>query len=398
MKVALIGNMNNNHFAIVRYLRDLGIDAELLLTDSEQDHFHPSADTFEVSYMDYTKRVSWGSSIKFLSTSVTQIQNDLEPYSILIGCGNAPAYCHKAGRTLDIFIPYGTDIWDSTFYRVVNPVRLASVWASVYAQRKGLMKCKVWHMSMTNPMYEKQYAKYKGKSERWYEGMPMIYAPIYDKKNLKSMTDRTHWGHEFLKIRENSNLMVVSHMRHHWADETDPNTKGNDILLHGWKQFCDQNKHIKATLVLTEYGHSIDKSRALVKELELESSVVWLPKMLRKDIIVGLHMADIICGEFVHSWMISGILFEALVVGKPILAWRDDALYSENYTNLYKILNAKTSESIAAHLNHYIKEPDQAKKLGEEGHSWYTEEVVKKALNRYLTYFKEQQSNIKIDK
>ena len=31
MKVALIGNMNNNNFSIMRYFRDLGIDAHLIL-------------------------------------------------------------------------------------------------------------------------------------------------------------------------------------------------------------------------------------------------------------------------------------------------------------------------------------------------------------------------------
>ena len=31
MKIALLGNMNNNNFALLRYFRDLGFDAHLLL-------------------------------------------------------------------------------------------------------------------------------------------------------------------------------------------------------------------------------------------------------------------------------------------------------------------------------------------------------------------------------
>ena len=34
-KVALLGNMNNNHFSLARYLRDRGAEADLLLFDSE---------------------------------------------------------------------------------------------------------------------------------------------------------------------------------------------------------------------------------------------------------------------------------------------------------------------------------------------------------------------------
>jgi len=35
IKVLLIGNMNNNNFSIMRYLRDLGIDAHLFLMNND---------------------------------------------------------------------------------------------------------------------------------------------------------------------------------------------------------------------------------------------------------------------------------------------------------------------------------------------------------------------------
>ena len=31
MRLGILGNMNNNHFSLMRYMRDLGIDAHLLL-------------------------------------------------------------------------------------------------------------------------------------------------------------------------------------------------------------------------------------------------------------------------------------------------------------------------------------------------------------------------------
>jgi len=52
MKIGLIGNMNNNNFAMMRYFRDLGADAHLLLYSSEGkgtlSHFTPEADTWEL--------------------------------------------------------------------------------------------------------------------------------------------------------------------------------------------------------------------------------------------------------------------------------------------------------------------------------------------------------------
>ena len=45
IKVALIDNMNNNFFAMCRYLRDANIDAYLYTISSKDDHFLPQADT-----------------------------------------------------------------------------------------------------------------------------------------------------------------------------------------------------------------------------------------------------------------------------------------------------------------------------------------------------------------
>ena len=52
MKVAIIGNMNNNNFSLLRYLRDSNIDATLFLFENDgnyfSSHFNYTSDTFEV--------------------------------------------------------------------------------------------------------------------------------------------------------------------------------------------------------------------------------------------------------------------------------------------------------------------------------------------------------------
>ena len=52
MKIGLIGNMNNNNFALMRYFRDLGADAHLLLYSNDGQgtlsHFKPESDTWEI--------------------------------------------------------------------------------------------------------------------------------------------------------------------------------------------------------------------------------------------------------------------------------------------------------------------------------------------------------------
>ena len=51
MKIGLIGNMNNNNFAFLRYLIDLGYDAKLIVfkneTSGNSSHFSPEADSWQ---------------------------------------------------------------------------------------------------------------------------------------------------------------------------------------------------------------------------------------------------------------------------------------------------------------------------------------------------------------
>src|ERR1700722_16655794 len=102
--------MNNINFALARLLRRKGIDADVLLFDEEYEHFHPSSDSYDLEYAKYTRALGWGSGRQFLRTAGQVVRDDLSPYDVLIGCGLAPAYCCRAGRALDIFVPYGGDI------------------------------------------------------------------------------------------------------------------------------------------------------------------------------------------------------------------------------------------------------------------------------------------------
>ena len=62
-KIGLLGNMNNNNFAIMRYLRDLRVDAHLLLLSNDGkgslSHFSAAADTTNMKkWRPFIKRIS----------------------------------------------------------------------------------------------------------------------------------------------------------------------------------------------------------------------------------------------------------------------------------------------------------------------------------------------------
>ena len=130
--------MNNAGFCILRYFRDLGADAHLLLYSNDgQDslsHFKPECDTWEierwatfirqteipntvfsglppplsglVSLRSYLKS-RLGSQVDYVASASKEIiKKTYTGYDKYIGNGIAPAMFSKAGLVLDIFYPY----------------------------------------------------------------------------------------------------------------------------------------------------------------------------------------------------------------------------------------------------------------------------------------------------
>ncbi|MBI88586.1 MAG: hypothetical protein CMG60_00750 [Candidatus Marinimicrobia bacterium] len=393
MKIAFIGNQNNNNFSMVRYLRDFGYDIDLLLTDNEQTHFHPSCDSYDLKYMSYVKKVNWGKLTKFLSTSKDVIKRDTMPYDILIGTGLAPAYLHRVGLYLDIFSPYGDDIWRFTQFNLCSPNKLPHVWAASTFQRAGLSKIKILHAVKLEIRYEQQLKKFCNNSIRWFDSYPMVYDSQYYKKNIDDLSKMTHWGHIFANIRNETDLLMIFSARSNIYKPGEMNSKGIDIAILGFKKFSDDT-NIDARLVLFEYGDDIQIVKKMVVELGLSKKVIWLPKMYRKDLIIGLQYADICFGQFGISWAVNGTLVECASIGKPIITWRDPKQYDEIESELFPILNANTPEEIAFCINSYVQNKEKYSRIGKKCKIWYKEKVVKKVATKYVDYFESKEIEI----
>ena len=109
-RVALIGNMNNNNFTLLRVLRDNKIDAHLFLYTNEI--FLPSSDTTDLKYWKryiHDLEISNGKpDILFFKKS--KLQDKLKEFSFFIGNGIAPYILKKINIRLNIFMPYAEGI------------------------------------------------------------------------------------------------------------------------------------------------------------------------------------------------------------------------------------------------------------------------------------------------
>ena len=372
-KVACIGNMNNNMFSLVRYLRDLGYDAELVMMSHEKEHYQPEADTYDDEYKRYTRQLSWGGESNFDATPAEVIAREMEGYNCLIGCNYAPAFLSKAGLSLDIFCPHGSDYYEVPFYTDAqnNPTALAA------AQRDGIVNALYILSPATNQIREQYWKRLAPKGKRIFHPIPLLYLPQYD--NLAFHQGADSPSERFKAFKAQHKYCIFHHVRHCWNNPEQANDhKGNDILLRGLAEYT-RTYGDDFGLVSMEFGPEVEASKELICQLGIEKNVLWLPAMRRKEIMPLLRLADIAAIEFRYSWITGGALFEAMAASLPVMAKRNDVDYPGQ--KLFPLMEASSSEGVAQRLREFVRHPEEHREMGRGGRAWVRDEVIGKAVD-----------------
>ena len=158
IQIAIICNMNNNNFALARYLRDAGYNARLFLLDHEREgHFHPKADTYSLEYMNWVEQTNWNWKALISRKKCEIIKQKLCSYNIIICTNRATALMGRINRKIDIVLSHGSDIYQYTYYykyltwrSLFNTEYLLKHIFYTYYQRKGLKNSKIIHVGQTH--------------------------------------------------------------------------------------------------------------------------------------------------------------------------------------------------------------------------------------------------------
>lgn len=385
IRVACICNMNNNFFSLVRYLRDEGFDAYLLLLNNEV-FFHPSTDTFDRSYEKYCHRLKWGDYTSFITLDQNVIAKDLEEFDVIIGCGPVPAFLEKIGRQLDIFSPYGSDVYELPFYDrrppdgSQNDLKVLSTLSK--AQRDGIANTA--YILNSNQIWNSIYEVLKFGGTHIEVTIPMLYLPEYNADCIERNLHLFSSFQRMKKIRESSNFVILHHSRQVWADHPDIySRKGNERLFKGFAEFIkmvDGNP----SLVAFDYGPDVSRSMELCENLGLSDRVNWIRRQRRKDILMCLYFADIGATEFENSWLVSGVNYETMAMSKPLMQFREDQLYEDLYPVLNPVINAHSPDEIAAKLFDCWEHPEKIRAIGTQGRAWLEEYGIRTGIDAFI--------------
>ena len=371
MKIALIGNMNNNFFSIMRYLRDLGMDAHLFMYTNEYQHFLPESDTFKIEqYEEYIHTLSMHSSGKgLIFANTNKIKKELKDYDLFVGCGIAPALFLKLNLVLDVFIPYADEIelTAQESFKFKNlfkyPIRRYTVNKQVEAIQNNTTSIIASEVQEITKDTIKRL-DLSAKHEKKY--LLMVYKEHIDFKS------------KYIDLMSQHDMVLFSHTRHHWKDLTEAHEKkdggkGLDKLIIGYANFIKNNPSANPLLMFFEYGKDVGAAKELISEMGIEKYVEWLPLMSRREILGLIQHADIVI-DALASEMWGGVGWEGLSCGKILMqniVQSDEEYLTEMGHELPFIMKSNSAEQVEEHLNAFFADREYYKTQAEKNEEWF---------------------------
>lgn len=415
VKIGLVGNMNNNNFALLRYFLDLGADADLLLMLDDGigslSHFSPENDTWDFSrWQPYIKKISapnrfvsaignklpwslffwvkffwvWirqGSPSRLVRPpSLLQIERELKPYNRLVGSGIAPALLGLVSRRLDVFYPYSSGIeWvgDPDIVAVLDRGR----WLKRYGAKcvrdsqiagiraaKKVVSC---DLGYTSSIFDQMSVGLK------FLQLPLLYkesAPKVLPNNIKNILDKLN----------KYDLRFISHARHRWVNTGDFDdktwelkySKHNNWIISAYAEFVRRFPSEKSVLVLSEYGTDVEASKGLCRDYGLIDNVLWVPAMPRMHLLEIISECDVGLGEFysIPKMIYGGTALEIMACGKPLIQGFvfEQGEYEKTYGNPEPPICAVSSQDdVKRWLLELGRSPSLRNRLGAEGLEWF---------------------------
>lgn len=412
MKIALIGNINNNNFAMMRYFRDLGADAHLLLNSDDGkgtlSHFKPECDTWELDrwkpFIHQTlipnaavaalnSPLSWllagrallrsrlGAQDGWVApVSRREVRDAYSGYDRLVGSGITPAALHRAGWPLDVFYPYAIGVeylrtGEFTAHFENMGVGRASLFRMI-ARRQAAGIRAARHVLNCEGVTEGVLADIGVSSQRM--AIPMVYsgemlpraAPNDQLEAAQNAIDR-------------SDFTVMHHARLMWkrrsgfTDESwNLENKNSDWLLRAFARLSSERPARRLLLVMVEYGPDIEATRRLAEELGIANKIHWLPKMQRRELMWLLPKVSVACGEYyqVPRMIWGGTGWEALASGRSLLQGFNFA--PGEFESIYgypppPLLPVTNEADVYRHLLDMADHPARREEMGTRAAEWF---------------------------
>lgn len=406
MKVALLGNMNNNNFSLMRYFRDLGVDAHLLLFANDGinslEHFEPENDTFYIEnwnpYIHQTnitngyfnlptpfhnivvklynlRNILLKREFKLDKISIRELATTLQPFEYIVTSGYGAAVAIRAQRITTIFYPYTIGV------EGINRMFAPSILNVTHRFLFEIARClQIKALKKTQNIVISDIGDTKDKLVNLglsFHSLPVPMVYIEGGSATQSNEDIISTVGELI---ENTEFSILMHSRLAWNDdickENHLHSKNNHWVIISFKALLNAKPNLNAKLIILEYGPDVENTRNLIAELGLDDFVVWVPKTSRKNLMWLLQRVSVGVGEFIDSpntiW--GGTGWEVLASGKPLL--QGFLFESEDFEEMMHypeppLLKVKSQDDVFNHLIDMASHPSKAREIGLASKEWF---------------------------
>lgn len=394
VKILHFMNKGSHPFHYVQMLRRKGIDAELLFPE-EFIHSHPLWEIFDTDIEEVCESEEERRTF-FPRTWLRKHREELPEWV-------HPIEYHEEGKpALNWTSP-------TFFWKIVRELRdfdcdLIHAWSlhgAVWASFSG--KPFIYHTTGWFDWWG--WRRVENPVKRWISGFlakralkkashivcnaPDVMKEMKSSVNSDSLTIMKHpIDNEFFKPRKldleiknnfNAEFLLFAPARHHWE------SKKNNFIFEALNSLEDLSK---SHLITIEWGPDLEKSKKLVRELDLGDKVSFLPLMSRPKFIRYLNSVDCVLDAFRRGF--GTIATQTLACGTPLISALKGAekrLLMWGVDSLPPILQAESSDEIMEHLS-TIKDPKKAQRIGKESRKWieenyHWEDLIEDYINLY---------------
>lgn len=380
MRVLHLGNTGNIAYQVARALRQLGVEATVLVDRSDFITGEPSWEDEEclrngdnewIQYYRNTTRhhVYLGPLGSFRFPYYHRLQQALDlnklaaSYDILQAYDHDVILCLTQWRKPFLAFCIGGDL----NVTALSPTMVGWLMRRAYRRARLVFYSNI-NMARAVQQLELERAHF----------MPL---PVDIHKYIPNQKREAE---ESLKEQLNCSIVLFSPSRHAWS------VKGNDKMLYSFARLQkDEGMQQSVKLVLCEWGEDLHKSRALCEELGLGPSVVWFPLMPKKQLLRLYQGADIVLDQF-NLGAFGLITLEAMACGKPVILNCSLEHARACYPEPPPIIHASTAEEIYNALRRLIEQPEERLAHGRRARQWvvrhHSSEVV---AQKHLDFYKE---------
>ncbi len=386
MRIHFVDNVCNDHYALVKGMRALGIDAHLFYGTGDGRQCQPEAEDPDIA----VTKPDWlhpypPQRTKFQPQDrcSQDLIDKIAACDLVIAQSVGLIWARRAGRPY-IFRPLGTEMVDFIFYngwliKTVRgvPIPKVSCLGVPLSMRRAIADASAVLIGWHNWKWDKGIGVVKAlagnRIHRVHNGVdPNRFFPV-------DPPTRAHWRRRCFPELDEKTLVIFYPTRQLF---TNPNRttgyKANDRLYQALAKLRAHS--IPFHLVAVDKGGSINDTpaaKAMIAELGFADAVTWVPFIDRGELTRWYWGADLVIDEFVSGGP-GSLVYESLACGTPTMEFL--RLEPEGYPNFLDpyelcpvmppVLNVGTVEQITDCLRDLAQNRGKLAEIGAASAQW----------------------------